>query len=366
MLPSGFTAVRVADLFAKMVCKLHGMPRSIVSDRDVIFLSKFWKELFRLSGTKLRMSSAYHPQSDGQTEIVNKVLQQYLRCFVHEKPRRWGEFLHWAEWHYNTAIHTSTGLSPFQVVYGREPPALLDYIPGSTSIQAVEATMQERTEVIQLLRKKLSKAQDAMKLIADLKRTPHTFKEGDLVFVKLRPYRQTSVVGKRIHKLSKRYYGPFKLLQAVGEVAFKLELPAASKIHPVFHVSQLKPCLDDSATPLELPINAEDNGPVIQPLAVIDWKQGTTTEDAKVLIQWKGLFPEDATWEDYEDIRATYPEFNLEDKVSLEDIGDVMNDEISSEEEEMDTMLRPKRIHGRPNYLNDFVLDTSTRRGRKH
>jgi hypothetical protein len=189
MLPTQFTAVRVADLFAKMICRLHRMPRSIVSDRDVIFLSKFWKELFRLSGTKLRMSSAYHPQSDGQTEIVNKVLQQYLRCFVHEQPRRWGEFLHWAEWHYNTAIHTSTGLSPFQVVYGRAPPNLTDYVPGTTALQAVEATMMERTEILELLKRKLLKAQETMKLIADKKRVVHQFKEGDLVFVKLRPYR---------------------------------------------------------------------------------------------------------------------------------------------------------------------------------
>ncbi|GAU36702.1 hypothetical protein TSUD_16140 [Trifolium subterraneum] len=246
-LPTHFTAVRVADLFAKMICRLHGMPRSMVSDRDPIFLSHFWQELFRLSGTKLRMSTAYHPQSDGQTEIVNKVLQQYLRCFVHDKPKHWGQFLHWAEWHYNTATHTSTGLSPFQVVYGRTPPALVDYIPGSSTIQAVDATLGDRETILQVLKTKLLKAQAVMKEQADMHRVHHQFKVGDLVFVKLRPYRQNSVLGRRVHKLSKRFYGPFKLIKAIGEVAFELELPPSSRIHPVFHVSQLKPCFDENA-----------------------------------------------------------------------------------------------------------------------
>lgn len=132
MLPTQFTVVQVAELFTKMICKLHGMPKSIVSDRDPIFLSKFWQQLFRLSGTKLRMSTAYHPQSDGQTEVVNKALQQYLRCFVHNKPSKWGQYLHWAEWHYNTSVHTTTGFSPFQVVYGKPPPSLPQYIAGSS------------------------------------------------------------------------------------------------------------------------------------------------------------------------------------------------------------------------------------------
>lgn len=85
VLPTNFSVVKVAELFARLICRLHGMPRSIVSDRDPIFLSKFWQELFHLSGTKLRMFTAYHPQSDRQTEVVNKVLQQYLRCFCHDK-----------------------------------------------------------------------------------------------------------------------------------------------------------------------------------------------------------------------------------------------------------------------------------------
>jgi len=97
MLPTNFSAVKVVELFASMVCKLHGMPKSIISDRDPLFMSNFWKELFQMSGTKLRMSSAYHPQSDGQTEAVNKVLEQYLRAFVHVEPKLWGKYLHWAE-----------------------------------------------------------------------------------------------------------------------------------------------------------------------------------------------------------------------------------------------------------------------------
>ncbi|GAU26218.1 hypothetical protein TSUD_354400 [Trifolium subterraneum] len=275
-LPTHFTAAKVADLFAQMVCKLHGMPKSIVSDRDPIFLSNFWKELFRLNGTKLRMSTAYHPQSDGQTEIVNKVLQQYLRCFVHDKPKLWGQFLHWAEWHYNTAVHTSTGLSPYQVVYGRTPPALTEYIPGTSKLQAVDAMLNDRETVLELLRNKLLKAQTVMKEYADQKRVPHQFKVGDLVFVKLRPYRQNSVLGRRFHKLSKRYYGPFKLIRAIGDVAFELELPSSSKIHHVFHVSQLKPCFGDMDVAVDLPSDTIDNQPCIKPMVILDWRK---TED---------------------------------------------------------------------------------------
>ncbi|PNX99740.1 putative retroelement pol polyprotein [Trifolium pratense] len=311
------------------------------------------------------MSSAYHPQSDGQTEIVNKVLQQYLRCFVHDKPTQWGKFIHWAEWHYNTAIHTSTGLSPFQVVYGRAPPTLVDYIPGSTTLQAVEATELERTEVLQILKKKLLKAQATMKEQADQKRIAHQFKVGDKVFVRLRPYRQNSVEGRRVQKLAKRYYGPFKLVNAIGDVAFQLELPPSSRIHPVFHVSQLKPCFDDSMPSLDLPLETVGNLPIIRPLAVLDWEY-FNGEPARVLVQWEGLFPEDATWEEYQFIRDTYPEFNLEDKVGLDEPRDVMNEvqeQISDEEEQV---ARPKRNIVQPNHLKDFVVPSLKKKSRKN
>lgn len=112
----GFTSAQVAEKFFDIVVKLHGLPATIVSDRDKVFTSSFWRHLFRLQGTTLHMSSAYHPQTDGQTEAVNKCLEMYLRCIVYENPRAWVNCLGWAEFWYNTATHTSTGMTPFKAV----------------------------------------------------------------------------------------------------------------------------------------------------------------------------------------------------------------------------------------------------------
>jgi hypothetical protein len=126
------------------------------------------------------MSSAYHPQSDGQTEIVNKALQRYLRCFVDTQPHQWGKFLPLAEWHYNTSIHSSTSLSPFQIVYGNPPPrSLPQYIQGSSSLEALDSDLTTRDEILTSLRNKLEKAQEAMKKYADNKRIAHPFGEAD-------------------------------------------------------------------------------------------------------------------------------------------------------------------------------------------
>lgn len=139
------------------------------------------------------------------------------------------------------------------------------------------------------------KAQEDMKLYANRRRIPHKFKEGNLVFVKLRPFRQNLVTGRRCSKLSKRYFGPYKLIKQLGEVAFELELPPHSKIHPVFHVSQLKPSFGSNLPTCELPPEAVENQPVLQPLAVLDWHTSNDPTDKKVLVQWQGSFPEDAT-----------------------------------------------------------------------
>lgn len=117
-----FTAQSVAKVFLDVIYKLHGLPVNIITDRDKVFTSSFWKELFSLMGTTLAMSSAYHPQTDGQTERLNQCLEHYLRCMAHDHPTQWLNWLPLAEHWYNTNYHTSLHLTPFQALYGYPPP----------------------------------------------------------------------------------------------------------------------------------------------------------------------------------------------------------------------------------------------------
>ena len=117
-----FSALDVAKLYLNQVFKLHGAPKTIISDRDKVFTSNVWQELMKLLGTSVQLSTAYHPESDGQSERLNQCLEQYLRCMCFMKPKSWIIWLPLAEWWYNTSLHSAVGMTPFQAIYGYKPP----------------------------------------------------------------------------------------------------------------------------------------------------------------------------------------------------------------------------------------------------
>ncbi|KAL4354641.1 hypothetical protein GQ457_06G032960 [Hibiscus cannabinus] len=210
-LPRHFNAEYVAKVMVQGVIKLHGIPRSMVSDRDRIFVSELWKEMARLQGTEMCMSSAYHPQTDGQTEALNRCLEMYLRCLAGDEPTQWEKYLAWAEYWYNTAYQ----------------------------------------------------AQTRMKNQSDKHRREMELEEGSWAFVRLQPYRQLSLRLRQHQKLSARFFGPYRVLKRVGAVAYKLDLPESTRIHPVFHISQLKPCRGQpmqQITPLPLMLETVNPG----------------------------------------------------------------------------------------------------------
>ena len=164
----------------------------------------------------------------------------YLHCFTSSRPKEWVQWVPWAEFCYNTSLHASTHKTPFEVVYGREPPNLLSYVPGTSKVEVVDNMLQARDKVVKDLRCQLQQAQARMKTVYDQGRVEREFVVGDWLYLRLQPYRKTSLALRQSHKLSLRFYGPYRVLERIGSVAYRLDLPPRSKIHLVFHVSILK------------------------------------------------------------------------------------------------------------------------------
>jgi hypothetical protein len=294
-----FTAASVAKIFVANMVRLHGIPTSIVSDRYKVFISSFWQTLFQLQGIQLCMSSSYHPQIDGQTEVVNRILEQYLRCFVGLQPKTWMDWIPWAEFSYNTSTHSSTKITPFEAVYGIPPPHPLTYVPGTAKVQAVEEYLQDRDSLLRDLRRNLRLAQERMTSHANQRRREVSFEVDDYVYLKLQPYRQTTVAFRSSLKLSPQFYGPFQILSKVGIVAYQLDLPKDCQIHIVFHVSLLRKHLG-SITPLsaQLPPLANDSSILPQLASILarrEIQKGKYRPKAEVLVKWVGALDDDAT-----------------------------------------------------------------------
>ena len=239
--------VQVAESYFKEIVRLHGIPKTITSDRDVKFLSHFWRTLWKKMGTKLQFSSASHPQTDGQTEAVNRILGNLLRSFVGKNLKQWDLILAQVEFAYNNSISQATGKCPFEVVYGTRPLSPLDLTPSSNQRQYSADGDQRAKEIKKLheqVREQIQKQNLRYKAQRDKHRRQQTFKVGDLVWIHLRKERFPKQPNS---KLSPRADGPFKVVQKINNNAYKVELPGAYGVSATFNVADISPYFEDDA-----------------------------------------------------------------------------------------------------------------------
>jgi hypothetical protein len=287
----------------------------MVSDRDLVFTSKFWRELMRLVGTKLHMTTAFHPQS----EAANRVIVMYLCCLTGDRPRQWLQWLPWVEYVFNTAYQTSLRDTSFRVVYGRDPPSIRSYEPRETRVAAVTKTMEERDEFLTDIRHRLEQAQAVQKRHYDRAHRNVTYRVGDWVLLRLRQRAASSLPQTSSGKLKPRFYGPYRITELINDVAVRLGLPPRARLHDVFHVGLLKK-FHGAPPDAPPPLQALHHGAVV-PAPECAVKMRLARGVRQVLVQWKG---ESATWEDVETFVTKYPDFQLEDELSLEEGRDVM------------------------------------------
>ncbi|KAD7117082.1 hypothetical protein E3N88_04350 [Mikania micrantha] len=240
-------AAREAALrsYVKEVASRHGVPISIISDRDTRFTTNFWKSLQKSLGARLNMSTAYHPQTDGQNERTIQNLEDMLRACVVDFGNSWETHLPLVEFSYNNSYHTSIKAAPFEALYGRKCRSPICWAEVGDSQLTGPELVHETTEKIVQIRNRMAAARDRQKSYADKRRKPMEFQVGDKVLLKVSPWKGVIRFGKQ-GKLNPRYIGPFEILIRIGPMAYQLNLPAElDGVHNVFHVSNLKKYLSD-------------------------------------------------------------------------------------------------------------------------
>jgi hypothetical protein len=225
-------------------------------------------------------------------------------------PNQWVKWLPLAELWYNSSYHSAMKCSPFKDLYGVD--SVIAAVPSGalTDNTDVAITLDERQHFSDLLKEQLARAQNRMKTQADMKRSPRQFQVGEQVLLKLQPYVQSLVVRRPCPKLALKYFGPYSVLERIGEVAYRLDLRTHSQVHHVFHVSQLKAYTPDHTLVFsELPAAPQLDLADLKPESVLDrrlTKKGNAAV-TQVLIKWNSLPAELATWEDYSVLKVRYP-----------------------------------------------------------
>ena len=290
----------LADLFIQNVIKLHGLPNNIVSDRGSIFVSQFWSAIMMKLNIKQCLSSAYHPESDGQTERVNQCLEQYLRIYSDYQQTNWASTLPLAELVYHSQHHVSIKMSPVEALYGYAPPddlscEILDDVPPTA-----EEFLNNLKVNQELLKIEMELAQAEQKKHADVHRRDLTLEVGQKVFLNRKNIKTT----RPCLKLDYKQLGPFMITDKINDVAYRLALPESmSKLHNVFHVSLLDPATDnpfpDRIEPPPPPVTIDDNE---------EWEVAEILDSRvrhkklQYLVAWKNFGPESNTWEPAENL----------------------------------------------------------------
>lgn len=316
------SAETFAQLFMKESVRLHGMPTKIISDRDPRFVSAFWKQLMQLLGTKLGMSTAYHPQTDGQSEKANDIVGTWLRAFARESEQtEWDRMLPIAEFAYNSTSQASTGKTPFELDLGYHPRWPLDLM-----IQTVVETPRSSTAVdfatrqqhnLQQAKDSLIRARDAQKELYDRQHLPHDFAIGDSVYLDTRdlPITYANNTEERSRKLQDRFAGPFEIVAASASPnAWVLNTPGAWKVHQPFNVSRFKKDTSDTDRQHHPPamVHTARGSEYMLEKIVAREKQGNRW---MYKVRWTGYEELDDTWEPLANLdgcKETVEEFHRE------------------------------------------------------
>ncbi|CDJ56293.1 Retrotransposon nucleocapsid protein, related [Eimeria maxima] len=295
------SAADTVALLADRVIRYHGFPETLVSDRDPRFTSEIWEALCSRFNIRRALSSPYHPQTDGQTERVNRTLEQMLRTYIQTDEKEWEHLLPALELAYNTTPHSSTELSPFEVMIGENPLTAADLDIVGTLPPTLSPPM---TKLFQRLCERaqahILQAKWRQKYYADSRRRPMEYKVGDRLWISSRHLPALNECAK----LEPRYRGPFKVTERIGEVAYRIDLPGSYAGHNVFHVSQLIPHHPRPATHMPQdapvgwpPVQDEAGNPTDQYLVDYILDQRGTGSSATYLVKWRGAPEERATWE---------------------------------------------------------------------
>jgi hypothetical protein len=293
--PEKTDAATVAELFLHNVAKYHGLPDRIVSDRDSRFTGHFWQALWKAFGSDLCMSTSLHPQTDGQTEVANKSIQQYLRSFCEAEGKDWIKWLWIAEFSYNSSVNPSTDFSPFELNYGENPQSPMDKIRlEETEVPAVDSLLAALRANLLLAKTHLKAAGLSQAAYSAKRHSPvHPFQVGDLVALSTAGLK---LPGSTCKKLQDRWVGPFAVSAIKAEgTALTLELPTAWQIHPTLNISRLKRYFTSEKFPREEialppPILVDDHEEYeVESVIGKRWVYTTSgIPEPEYLIKWKG------------------------------------------------------------------------------